>query len=247
MSDPSEARDVDGYLRAVALFRAMLDDGPVSGVREWTQQFGTHGYSLGVTDQQIDYVREFNDASYPISTAFDPIMMRRWHTINELLWHAYDRATTIPRRVILEFKGLASMYAFPVLEEVSRRVSGSWDEQGYLLKDPTVPLTRQRNSKVRPVSLHKGDRVVDLSHKLVLMKSTLTPAFRATFDSLDKRVNAPVFEGIELPFVTLFERLEILRNEWAHGARFDGGLDHYIPSRNALLPTSSDRRRRQAR
>src|SRR5215216_4337337 len=118
----NEPRDNTGYRRTVETLKVMLNaDFSTPGLIEHFEQFGTYGYALGVTEEHILFLRELNANLAPISFAFDPEMIRRWETVNELLVHAYRPPTAVPERLKYEFPGLAALVAFPLLEEVARR------------------------------------------------------------------------------------------------------------------------------
>jgi hypothetical protein len=54
------------------------------------------------------------------------------------------------------------------------------------------------------------------------MKATLSEEFQRTIESLDRRMSISRIEGVEAMPITVFERIEYLRNMWLHGRRFDG-------------------------
>ena len=222
----SECRDESRYAQTVTAFNAMLSANlNTPRLIEHFEQFGTHGYSLGLTEEHITFLRELNNGLVPISGAFDPEMIRRWETVNELLIESYAPKLQIQERLRLEFSGLAALVAFPLLEEMARRISASWNEEGLLSIDlpEALGLLRTNSKGVRvSKSYKKGERLVDLAHKLLVMKSTLSNEFQQTIESLDKRMSVSRIKGLEMQQVTFFERMEYLRNMWLHGRKFEG-------------------------
>src|SRR4028118_371298 len=188
-------------------------------------QFGTHGYQAGVMREHLAYLKELEAAVQPVSNAFWPEGVCRWKTMNDILLLRYQTPTGLSRRLKYEAEAVAALVGFPLLEEIARRVTTAWDEDGVLNREipKTVGLFRVTSKgKREPKAYKAGDQIVDLSHKLILLKQSLDPNFQTTVDNIDARLSQSPLEGVEYPLVTFFERLEVFRNLVAHGRRFEG-------------------------
>src|SRR5260370_21058932 len=144
-------------------------------------------------------------------------MIQRWRTLNSLLITYYRPDVPVREDLQGELPGLAALLSFPLLEEIARRVSNSWDENGLL--NVAVPkefgLSRIDSKGNRQAkTFKKRDRIVHLSDKLLVMKATLSEDFQQGIESLDQRLSVSNIEGVSMPHVTLFERLEDFRNMW---------------------------------
>ncbi len=216
----------DWYNRTTTTLNLMLNTTPAApGVLQWFQQFGTHGYSFCIAEVHIEYLRDVNSAIAPESAVFNFEMIQRWRTLNSLLITYYRPDVPVPKDLQGELPGLAALLSFPLLEEIARRVSNSWDENGLLNVAVPVELGLSRidsKGNRQAKTFKKGDKIVDLSHKLLVMKATLSEDFQQGIESLDRRLRVSNIEGVSMPHVTLFERLEYFRNMWLHGRRFIG-------------------------
>jgi hypothetical protein len=191
---------------------------------EWSVQFGTHGFPIHVTQESLDYLQELELAP-PVSEVFWPEGMSRWKTLNDVLKLRYRPLPGLPERLRFDAPGVAALIGFPLLEEISRRVSQAWDEDGVLNIDVPESMGLWRltsEGKREPKTLKKGKRIVDLSHKLFVMKTFLDINLRQTIENLDSALSTSPIAGSEVPHVTFFERLELFRNLWSHGRRLEG-------------------------
>lgn len=242
-----EPRDLHWYQRTVEALKLLLNGPPplatTSGPLQFHTQFGSHGYMLFVTEEHTKYLRELNSSVGPVPDVFDTVMLQRWTTVNELL--LAQGGVHLPNALQSQFGGLALLAGFPLLEEIARRISQAWDEDGELSIDLPKEMGLYRiNSKGErvPKVFSKGERIVDLSHKLFVMKSVLRQDFQRSIESLDRRMSRPIIEGSQPELVTLFERLEYFRNRWAHGRKFVGSdtmpwlVTHFIALLYFRLP-----------
>ncbi len=232
-------RDPNWYARTIELLRLALDAGPnTPNLREYVAKFGTHGYAFGITTDHVAYLVDLNIQLTPVPKAFGNETIRRWKTLNQLLVRAYPSELVASDPLEEEFLGLAALVGFPTLEEIARLVCGAWDEEGILSIDvpKTFGLFRINSKRERePKTFKMGQRIVDLSHKLFIMKAFLPESLRQLIESLDRRMSMPLIAGIETPHVTAFERIEFLRNGWLHGRRFIGSEAWLITFMIALL------------
>ena len=220
---PDFIRDLPGFRRASDMMRMLLNGGGTPA--QLFVQFGTHGYQLGVMAEHLTYLRELEASTRPISEAFWPEGIAQWKIANDLLLLGYTRGADVSERLKLSSETIAASMVFPLLEEIARRVARAWDEDGILSIDvpETMGLFRINSKGKREAKTFKaGHRIVDLAHKLFVMKSVLHPALQKTIQNLDERLSQSPIEGVDAPHVTLFERYEFLRNQLAHGRRFFG-------------------------
>jgi hypothetical protein len=242
-----EPRNLHWYQRTVEALTLLLNGPPspatISSPLQFHTQFGCHGYMLFITEGHTNYLRELNSSVGPVPDVFDDVILQRWTTVNELLLaHGGVHA---PNVLHSQFGGLALLAVFPLLEEIARRISQAWDEDGELSIDVPKEMGLYRiNSKGERTrkAFSKGDRIVDLSHKLLLMKSVLRQDFQLSIESLDRRMSRPIVEGSQPEHVTFFERMEYFRNRWAHGRKFVGSdtlpwlVTHFIALLYFRLP-----------
>jgi hypothetical protein len=220
---PDFVRDLAGFRRASDMMRMLLNGGGTPA--QLFVQFGTHGYQLGVMREHLAYLRELETSVRPISEAFWPEGVAQWKITNDLLLVGYSNGANISERIKLSAETIAASMAFPLLEEIARRVARAWDEDGTLAINvpETMGLFRINSKGKREAKTFKsGHRIVDLAHKLFVMKSVLHPALQKTIENLDERLSQSPIQGLDVPHVTLFERFEFSRNQLAHGRRFFG-------------------------
>ena len=110
-------------------------------------------------------------------------------------------------------------------EEVARRLSNRWDEEGMLMRE--VPpsdgvSTWKSDGTEEPKTYKAGHRIVVLAHKLQLLDLSLDPRLRRTISSLDAVLRRPMIDGMSQPMSSMYERLQHFRDHWVHGRRFDG-------------------------
>jgi hypothetical protein len=223
---PVIANSDDGFMRAMDALKLMfgLAPDPEPPFMMYSQ-FGFHGYTINVFRSHIDYLNAINSVIVPDPPAFDANAIDRWKLMNELLLAGF---TTVPpgtNRITSQLPALAALAAFPTLEEIARRVSNRWDEEGKLLR--SVPLsdgvvTWKPDGTVEPKEYKAGHRIVLLSHKLQLMDLSLDPRLRRTISSLDAVLRRSMVEGIGQPMSPLYERLQFFRDQWVHGRRYEG-------------------------
>lgn len=188
-------------------------------------QFGTHGYQIGVMREHLTYLKELEATVRPVSHVFWPEGISRWKTMNDILLLRYITPSGVSERLKHEAEGVAATVGFPLLEEIARRATNAWDEDGALqIEIPkSYGLFRVTSKgKREPKAYKAGDRIVDLSHKLVVLKNVLDHNLQKSIDTLDERLSQSPLEGVDYPLVTFFERLELFRNLLSHGRRFQG-------------------------
>lgn len=230
-------RDGQAYTATVTMIRLLYGSHPTEGVKriEVFQQFGWLGYDVHVYDAHIDYLKWLNSNLTQIGHIFDPIIIRRWRLVNNLILSSYGDEEWLRR----EGLPLAAMAGFPLFEEVARRTSGFWDEDGKLVTDPPEEVafrTLDDDGGWRPRTGYKeSKRIVELAHKLILMEWSLPEAFRNSLAKLNEIVDHPAVAGDDQPDANLYERLQYSRDVRSHGLRWEGIDAWWITFLLALL------------
>lgn len=207
-------------------------------------QFGFHGYTIRVFQSHIDYLDSLNLALVPDLPAFDRDAINRWKLVNELLLTGFTTPPSGASQLSDQFPALATLAAFPTLEEVARRLCNRWDEEGKLLADVPVSdgvVTWKPDGTKKPKPYKAGQRIVALSDKLQLMDLSLDPRLRKTVASLDAVLQRPTIVGVEQPMSPLYARLQFFRDNWVHGRRFEGWEALLISLFMALIYFGSQR------
>lgn len=221
----NEPQTNDGYATTIKAIQLMATSAPMAPGRvHYFMQGGLHGYSLCILEAHLDYLRRLNALIELKLPVFDKTLVHRWKTLNDLLINTYRPEGEIPEQLVSEFPTFAALLGFPLLEEVARRISRAWDEEGRLLVDipETIGLTRiDSKGKVQAKDYKKGHRIVDLSHKLYLMKSVLDADVQRGFDEVDATMKTPLLDT-DGEMAPVFERLAYFRDMWSHGRRYDG-------------------------
>lgn len=212
--------------------RSLFDQDPpeVRRLQIYTQ-FGFHGYHMVLTQSIQDTLAFICDVAEPIDGGFDAEMVVRWKVVNELLLTPDREVEGLAPTLTRYLPSVAATCAFPTLEELARRLSGRWDEDGVMFGDSTPEdglYRRRRDGAIQEVQLRAGNRVVGLQHKLQLLRGSLHPSFRASIDSLDRLTQKSFIQGIDTRLSPMFERLAYYRNAWAHGSLYLGWEAHFV-------------------
>ena len=249
---PPIANVDEGFKRTMDALRLMLglSQEPDAGFMMNYCSLGFHGYSINVFQSHIDYLNAINSVIRPDLPVFDLDTIERWKIINELLLASLINpdlpGTNSHNR---HFPSLAALVAFPTLEEIARLISKRWSEDGKLFAD--APLsdrigTWHPDGSVKLRAYHKGEQIVDLSHKLQLMHLSLDPKLQITFSDIDAELRRPMADGMTQPMSPLYARLKFFRDRWVHGRRYEGWEALLISLLLALVYFDSLRLRERA-
>ena len=215
----------EGFTRTMTEVKALF--GQIASDQQpllWINQFGFHGYSVTVSPSHIQYLSDLEGALNPYLPAFDADAIERWQLMNQLLIQGLQNSQPFSR-VTRNATTLAALVAFPTLEEIARKLSQRWDEDG-IVKEPIVTedgvVDWQENGTTSPHTYKSGNRIVLLSHKLQLMQRSLDPRLAAILNSLSAVMQRSMITGIEQPMSPLYDRLEYFRNHWLRGRRYEG-------------------------
>jgi hypothetical protein len=122
----------------------------------------------------------------------------------------------VPERLKWDAEVVAAMVGFPLLEEVARRATQVWDGDGVLRIDvpESMGLFRINSKGKREAKTFKiGDRIVDLSRKLFCTQEHIASSTSTTIENLEARLCESLIEGLNLPHITLFKRLQFYWNQ----------------------------------
>jgi len=231
------------FNRTAAEIRFLLGGAPArSGFVGIFIKFGLFGSQLTVDREHLKFLRDLTNFLHPEPPIFDSQVIKKWNGINHALIGAFGPLPASKADFRDQSVAMATMAAFPLLEDVARRVTGGWTADGFLIKDigPEFGLTRGKPSEVRAASYRAGQRISLLEHKLRLMHIALRDDVRGTLESLSKAIarSAPA----SLTGNSLYERLSGIRNDWLHGSRAEGWEGLLVSLLLALIyfPTAAD-------
>jgi hypothetical protein len=216
----------DGFARAHFEMKALLGqldlpDKPLL----WYSQFGYHGYTIQVHRSHLQYLVDLNGFLTPDPQTFDAETIERWRLVNDLLIEGLQPSPVVKTRILGYAPMLACLTVFPTIEEVARRISMRWNEEG-LLERAVGPADNVSTWKPDGTSEQKvykaGQRIVTLSHKLQLMHQALDPRLAALLSTLDHALQHPMYQGQDQAMSPMYARLQYFRDHWLHGRRFDG-------------------------
>lgn len=202
-------------------------------------------FHVSITEIHLHFFNALN-SSISTNVWLDHELLARWKIANQLIInhisYSFNEITTgfpnIQNRDgqnILQEKSLiiASFVAYPLLEEIARRISNAWDEDGIITintwknDDPNNPLGAIVTNRREPYK--KGSPLSNLSHKLQIMKQFLNSETIPLINDLDNRLRRSPFQGDSSDvFNPLFDNLMKNRNKLLHGRDFDGYEAIYI-------------------
>lgn len=218
-------REPAEYAASTKLVRLLYGDGAPDHLKfiEAFHQMGPLNYSAEIYDVHVMFAEWGSESIQPIGYVFDPLIVRKWKTVNRLLYESYQEGW-----LKSEGQPLAAFVGFAVLEEVARRISGLWTEEGFLTEDPpqeVMPFRQFRDDESGwkdRTDLKSGKRIIHLAHKLELMRHALPAGFRRSLEQLDSVVDRPIIEGVPSIPGTLFQRMQYSRDHRSHGRRYEG-------------------------
>lgn len=187
-------------------------------------QFGYHGYCMTVWTDHFDFFHDLETILEP-NEIFDFQLIKRWKLINKLIETKFKHSKDIDEILVDQSISIATILSYLLLEEVARRKSNKWGIDGKLFVEipKSFGLTRKTSKeKVEPKNYKKDDLLVLLSHKLYILKTTLSVDLQTNIENLDKAMRKSFIKGVDQELSPLFERLESNRNNWLHGREFDG-------------------------
>jgi hypothetical protein len=189
------------------------------------------GFNFYIFEDHLDFLSTINETIEEIPGLFDADIIQRWKLLNETIILGYTYSKQDESLINQESINLAGYIAFPLLEELARRVSNAWDKNGKLLID--IPesyglLRKTSRGKIEKKTYKKGHLIVSLAHKLEVMKLSFDHGLQHVINSLDQRMQIIPIEGINQKYDCLFNNLEKQRNKLLHGRQFDNWVAIFI-------------------
>jgi hypothetical protein len=216
----------DGFSRTLTAIKLFLGAPTAEAPVLSYLKGGYYGYAILVYGSHLDYLADLNATVAPSLPEFDAATIERWQLMNDLVIGGLSRGFPDEDRIPRNYSALAALVAFPTLEELARRVSGRWDEDGWPTRE--IPgaegiVTRAPDIPDKPEEFKVGKRrVVQLSHKLQLMHRGLDPGLVRFLDGIDRAGRRSPIQGDATVLAPLYDRLQFFRDRWVHGRKFEG-------------------------
>lgn len=221
---------LDLYNETTDMIRITLGDKEGTGGRCFFRD-GFDSFHCFIFDDQISFFNKINRIINPDKKWLNGQLVKRWQLVNQLIISGYSEKEECNNLIKENMLILAGLVAYPLFEEVARRISNAWDEEGRLSIDieESRGLTRiNSRGQKEPHKYLKGHRIVDLSHKLEIMMDYLDKGLQKAIRSLDQRMRkSPLGEKKDV-FGSLFENLQRNRDTLSHGREFEGWEAIYI-------------------
>lgn len=211
-------KNIQRYNQSCQMIKILLGDLNGKGRQlEFIDKFGIkEGYTFFIWTDHCDYLNNLNK-TITEEKMLNVELANRWKLVNKLILVGYSQKHNAPEFIVKEALNLAALVAYPLMEEASRNISKAWDEEGTLLKEISSSFGLPKNKKYK-----KGERIISLEHKLIIMKKSLGQRLQRAIDSLDRRMRRSSIKGNAQERAPLFERLAVNRNKWLHGRKFQG-------------------------
>jgi hypothetical protein len=208
-------------------------------------------FNVSITEIHLHFFSALNN-SITINIWLDHELLTRWKIVNQLIinhisYSFNEISSGFPNiqnrdgQNLLQEKFLiiASFISYPLLEEIARRISNAWNEDGNITintwkKDnPNKPFgaieTIGKEYKI-------GSPISNLTHKLQIIKQFLNSETIPLINDLDNRKRRSPLQGDPNDvFNPLFDNLTKNRNKLLHGRDFDGYDAMYISLIISLL------------
>lgn len=186
------------------------------------QTFGGDRLSCTIDEALIKYICGFSSKSLIRDKVLDDLFISRWTTVNELICLGFEDNSP-ENNLTNKNLSLAALAAFPLLEDLSRRVSNLWTDEGKVINRIDKQYNLLNGSgKLKEYSA--GRPISNFNHKMQLMMYTSSLEIQREWSAFDEATRKPSISGLtyfEKP-PSLFERLSKRRNSWAHGFEYDG-------------------------
>lgn len=212
----------DGFQRAIRETKILFGfEESLEAPFLFYSQLGFYGYSVSVCGSHREFLVDLNSFLVSNGLVFDDETIERWRLVNDLLVEGLQRTGAAKSRISKNATMLACLAAFPTLEEIARRISEKWQEDGTLVQSEKL-RTWKPDGTFQTKDYKAGQRIVLLAHKLQLMHSALDPRLAELISGLDQSLQKSQIDGLNQPTGPLYEKLQYFRDHWLHGRRFDG-------------------------
>jgi hypothetical protein len=187
----------------------------------WECFFGGARMSIHIDASLIQYLHYMTGEITIRSDVFTDLIVERWKLINTLICQRFIQNGSLGNMIDVNYSGaLATLAAFPLLEDICMRWTKYWDQSGIVLT-PIGSEYNLVNDKGHPRTYKTGTSISSLLDKLKIVRHSFAPDIRELWDSFDTATRRPALEGLPLS-LPLFDRLYHRRNAWAHGQEFEG-------------------------
>lgn len=202
-------------------------------------------FFITLIDFHLAYFNQLNNIIIENESWLDPELLKRWKIVNQLIIEQINYTFkeiengfphTSENRGQFVFLNntliVSSLVAYPLLEEIARRISNAWDENGIMLINTYISseVTKPQNCIIteKKYTANKS-MIVNLYDKLEIMRQSLPSNMQSDFEDLDKRFRKSPFEGDPKDvYFPLFKSLKINRDKLLHGRKFEGYESVYI-------------------
>lgn len=188
----------------------------------WELTFGGDRLSCTIDELLISYICSFESRSLIRDDVFDDLFIYRWETVNELICAGFKHHSP-PSNLTNRNLSLAALAAFPLIEDLSRRVSNLWTNEGKVKANIGRHFNLlDGNGNIK--EYNTGKTISNFNHKMQLMICSSSQETQTQWSAFDDATRKPSISGLpnfEKP-PSLFGRLGKRRNSWAHGFEYDG-------------------------
>jgi|GEM_PF-2675289 len=188
----------------------------------WELTFGSDRIPCKVDEALVSYICAFEGKSVIRDSVFDDLFIYRWETVNELICAGFKHhspSSNLTNRNL----SLAALAGFPLIEDLSRKVSNLWTQDGKVINKIDLKYNLlDSNGKTKEYSA--GKLISNFIHKMQLMMHASSATTKNEWSAFDDITRKPTISGLtsfEKP-PSVFERLGKRRNSWAHGFEYDG-------------------------
>lgn len=193
-------------------------------------EFGINGFNFLIYEEHITYFHELNIVIKE-DDIIDFFIKTRWQLVNKLIkFYFSQEPPTIQSDenfIKSESFNLATCVAFPLIEEMARKISKYWDEDGKMLIDQPKEIQLFSETvlgkKKQRANYRKGkDRISSFSHKLTLLEHSLNGELQKKIRSLNEVMKKSFIRNDPTQLTPLYDKLQYHRDMWLHGRKFDG-------------------------
>lgn len=209
-------------------------------------------FCVSIIDLHLQYFIKLNEIIESNNLWLTPELLKRWKIVNQLIIEhikfsfkeidsGFPNSSSLRGLPILLNNSLiiASLVAYPLLEETARKISNAWDDDGKML----VKTYNDTDSNIPPKAIvtqgksyNLGEPIVSLFHKLQIMKQFLPLELQSHIEDLDARLRKSPIQGQQCDvFPPLFRGLKNNRDKLLHGREFDGYEAVYISLLLAMI------------
>lgn len=199
-------------------------------------------WTFNIYEEHLSFLKDISNVSL-LSEIIDGDLLKRWRLANDLILLNFGQVVDIQPHVLNiknQSLNLSCTILFPVLEEVARKISKYWCENGNMLKDSPDSIVFL-DKKGKDKTYKKDDLIVNLSHKLMLMEYTLPDSLKRYMQRLSKAMEQQPIDGMVLEIPSLYKQFALERNAQLHGKKFSGNSALLVSLLIALLYLNLER------